>query len=363
VGENAVGTEQGVSPFVFRGLPGRVLFGAGTLGEAGAEIERLGRRRALVLSTPGHGDAARELAAALGPRAAGVFAGAAMHTPVEVTKAALEVYAGSGADCVVALGGGSTIGLGKAIAVRTGADQVAVPTTYAGSEMTDILGETEAGRKTTRRDGAIRPETVIYDVELTLSLPQALTATSGMNALAHAVEALYAPDRNPVLSLMAGEAVKALAQALPRLADAPADRAGRGRARYGAWLCGVALGGTAMGLHHKLCHVLGGSFGLPHSEAHAVILPHAAAYNAAAAGDLLAPVAAALGGPPGPALRRLAERSGAPVALRDLGLREADLDRATELAVEGAYANPRPAEREAVRALLGRAWAGDPPET
>ena len=230
-----------------------------------------------------------------------------MHTPVEATEAALAAYAAAAADCVVSLGGGSTIGLGKAIAVRTGADQVAVPTTYAGSEMTDILGETAEGRKTTRRDPAIRPETVIYDVALTMGLPPALTASSGLNALAHAVEALYAPDRNPVMTLFAAEAVAALAEALPALAVAPGDRAARGRALYGAWLCGAALGGTTMALHHKLCHVLGGAFGLPHSETHAVILPHAAAYNAPAAGALLAPVSAALGGAaPGPGLYDLA---------------------------------------------------------
>jgi maleylacetate reductase len=351
-----------IEGFTFAGLPARVIFGDGTLAEVGAEIARLGRRRGLVLATPGHAAAAERLAEGLAPQAAGVFAGAVMHTPVEATEAALAAYRAAGADCVVSLGGGSTIGLGKAIAVRTGADQVAVPTTYAGSEMTDILGETAAGRKTTRRDPAIRPETVIYDVGLTLGLPPALTASSGLNALAHAVEALYARDRNPVMTLFAGEAVAALAEALPVLAGAPGDRAGRTRALYGAWLCGAALGGTTMALHHKLCHVLGGSFGLPHSETHAVILPHAAAYNAPAAGGLLAPVSAALGGAaPGPGLYDLARRIGAPLALRDLGLAEADLDRAADLAAETPYWNPRPVERAAIRALLAAAWAGEPP--
>jgi maleylacetate reductase len=351
-----------VAPFTFAGLPTRVVFGLGTLAQAGDEIRRLGRSRALVLSTRGHAPAAERLAAELGPLATGVFAGAVMHTPVEATEVALAAYAAAGADCVVALGGGSTIGLGKAIAVRTGADQVAVPTTYAGSEMTDILGETAEGRKTTRRDPAIRPETVIYDVALTLDLPAGLTATSGLNALAHAVEALYAPDRNPVLTLMAGAAVEALGAALPALADDPRDLAARGRALCGAWLCGSALGGTTMGLHHKLCHVLGGSFGLPHAETHAVILPHAAAYNAEAAGELLAPVTAALGGAsPGAALGALARRIGAPRSLRELGLAEGDLDRAAEIAVEGPYRNPRPFDRAAVRRLLAAAWAGEPP--
>jgi maleylacetate reductase len=229
--------------------------------------------------------------------------------------------------------------------------------------MTDILGETAGGRKTTRRDPAIRPQTVIYDVALTLGLPPRLTATSGLNALAHAVEALYAPHRNPILTLMAGEAVRALGGALPALASDPGDRAARTQALYGAWLCGAALGGTTMGLHHKLCHVLGGSFGLPHAETHAVVLPHAAAYNGAVAGELLAPVGAALGGgPPGAALHRLAKRIGAPLSLRELGLARDDVDRAAEIATDAPYQNPRPVEREAIRRLLEAAWEGAPPD-
>jgi maleylacetate reductase len=228
--------------------------------------------------------------------------------------------------------------------------------------MTDILGETADGRKTTRRDPAIRPEAVIYDVALTLGLPAGLTACSGLNALAHAVEALYAPDRSPVISLMAAAACEAMGAALPALAADPGDRTARGRALYGAWLCGAALGSTSMALHHKLCHVLGGTFGLPHAETHAVILPHAAAYNAAAAGVLLEPVTRALGGAsPGAALAGLARRIGAPTALRALGLAEADLDRAAALAVESPYANPRPVDRAGVRRLLAAAWAGEPP--
>ena len=186
-----------------------------------------------------------------------------MHTPIEVTETALAIFQEFRVDCVVALGGGSTTGLGKAIAVRTGADQVAIPTTYAGSEMTDILGETVHGEKTTRRDPAILPETVIYDVDLTMSLPASLTVTSGLNAMAHAAEALYAPDRNPVISLVAAEGILALTQALPGVSADPGDRDARTNALYGAWLCGAALGGASMALHHKLCHTLGGSFNLP----------------------------------------------------------------------------------------------------
>jgi hypothetical protein len=216
-----------IKPFVFPGLRSRVIFGHGTVAQTSAEIERLGRKRALVLSTPNQKAEAEALAGRLNSLSGGVFAEATMHTPVDVTEKALAAYEASAADCVVALGGGSTTGLGKAIATRTGADQVVIPTTYAGSEMTDILGETAGGEKTTRRDPSILPETVIYDVDLTRTLPPALTVTSGLNAMAHAAEALYAPDRNPIISLMAADAIRALCHALPVIARNPDDRDAR----------------------------------------------------------------------------------------------------------------------------------------
>ncbi|CCD99835.1 maleylacetate reductase [Bradyrhizobium sp. STM 3809] len=344
--------------FIFPGIRSRVVFGAGTLSQLAPEMERLGRKRALLLATPQQRNDVDALADRLGSATAGVFAGAVMHTPVDVTREAVAAYAQSGADCVIALGGGSSIGLGKAIALRTGADQIAIPTTYAGSEMTDILGETSAGEKTTRRDPAILPETVIYDVDLTLSLPKEMTVASGLNAIAHAAEALYAPDRNPILSLMAADAVRAFAAALPVLVADPFDRGARADALYGAWLCGAVLGGASMSLHHKLCHTLGGSFDTPHAQTHAILLPHTIGFNAAVAGDLLAPISAALGGAtPGKALHRFAARLGAPTRLRDFGLTEADLDRAAAIAVKNTYANPRAFGQAEIRALLQDAWA------
>jgi len=285
-----------------------------------------------------------------------------MHTPVEVTAEAMAVVRAKSIDGTIAIGGGSTTGLGKAIALRTDLPQLVLPTTYAGSEMTDILGETEAGRKKTVRDRKVVPETIIYDVELTVTLPVRLSVASGMNALAHAVEGLYAKDGNPILSLMAEEGIRALGSALPRIAKNPADRSARRDALYGAWLCGTVLAGTVMALHHKLCHVLGGSFGLPHAETHAVVLPHAAAYNAEAAPEAMARVARALAVGSAPAgLFDLTRQSGAPVSLRELGMAEADLDRAADLAVADPYWNPRPIERDAVRRLLADAWHGRRP--
>lgn len=348
--------------FTFPGLTTRVVFGAGTIVQAGDEVARLGHARALVLSTPHQAAQAQALAERLGPLSAGIFAEATMHTPTAVTERAVGAYRSSGATAVMSLGGGSTTGLGKAIAVRTGADQVVIPTTYAGSEMTDILGETQNGEKTTRRDPAIRPETVIYDVDLTLSLPVGLTVTSALNAIAHAMETLYAPDRNPVVVLMAIDALRCFKTAIPRLVTDPADRDARAEALYAAWCCSTALGQVQMALHHKLAHVIGGSFNTPHAETHAVLLPHTTAFNAQAVPNLLAPITDTFGGPPGAALWDFAKAAGAPLSLADFGMTEADLDRAADIAMKNAYWNPRPCTRDDIRTLLQAAWEGRRPQ-
>ncbi|MDF1709068.1 MAG: maleylacetate reductase [Paracoccaceae bacterium] len=351
-----------LSGFTFAGITSRVIFGPGTLDQTGAEVARLGRERALILSTPHQADQVQALADQLGGLAAGTFTQAAMHTPTDVTARAVEAYHATGADCIVALGGGSTIGLGKAIATRTGADQVVIPTTYAGSEMTDILGETDQGQKTTRRDPSIRPETVIYDVDLTLTLPPAMTVTSAMNAIAHGIEGLYAPDANPILSMMAVSAMHAFKTGLPRVVADPADRAARAEVLYGAWLCSTVLGHITMALHHKLAHVLGGSFGTLHAETHAILLPHTAGFNASAARDVLGPVAEVFGGSVGGGLWDLAAATGAPQRLSDLGLSEADLDRAASIAVQNPYHNPRPFDERDIRRLLQDAYNGVRPK-
>ncbi len=349
--------------FTYTGLPARVVFGTGTLATLRGEIERLAITRALVLTTPAQVEHGRAVVEQLGDRAAGSFHGAVMHTPVDVTMSALAALRELAADGVVAIGGGSTIGLGKAIAVRTGVPQIAIPTTYAGSEMTPILGETEHGKKTTRRSLDVLPETVIYDVELTLGLPVALSGTSGINAIAHAVEALYAQDENPITSLFAEQGITALARALPAIVADPRDRAARGDALYGAWLCAVCLATVGMALHHKLCHVLGGTFDLPHAETHTVVLPHATAYNAAAAPQAMARIARALGaGDAATGLHDLAGAVGAPRSLAALGMPADGLDRAADLAVQNPYWNPRPIERSAIRDLLERAFTGARPQ-
>jgi maleylacetate reductase len=336
--------------------------GAATSATPG-EAERLGLRRLLVVCGSRGADTARAVADALGPACAGLHAGARMHVPVEVADRGVAAARAAGADGCVAVGGGSAIGLGKAIALRTGLPLIAVPSTYAGSEMTPVWGLTEHGAKRTGRDPVVLPRSVVYDPELTVSLPVPLSVTSGINAIAHAVEALYAPDSSPLIALMAQEGVRAMARALPEVADDPGSLGARARAQYGAWLCGSCLGATTMGLHHKICHVLGGTFGLPHAETHTVVLPHALAHNAPADPDAAAAVARALDADDAPrALWELAGRLGAPRSLAELGLAEADLAEVAARTAGQSYANPRPVTVDGVLALLRAAHTGGPPQ-
>ncbi len=351
-----------VRKFAYEALSTRVIFGFGTAQRIVDELDRIKVTRALVLSTPRQLEKSQQIAASLGSKLAGTFSEAVMHTPVDVTEKALRLSEDCGADVLVSVGGGSTIGLGKAIALRTDLPQVVVPTTYAGSEMTPILGETKDGVKTTQRTLKVLPEVVIYDVEFTFTLPIRTSVTSGMNAIAHAVEALYARDGNPLISLMAEEAIRSLAEAMPKLLKDPLDHKARSDALYGAWLCGMCLGAAGMALHHKLCHTLGGSFGLPHAETHSVVLPHATAYNSIAAQEAMSAVARGLrSSSAADGLFDLAKELGAPMSLRELGFSEADIERAAAIATKNPYWNPRPVETEAVRGLLVRAWRGERP--
>ncbi len=348
--------------FTYEQLPIRVVFGAGSFDRLAEEVGRLGLKRAMILSTPGQRRLADEAAKRLGVATAGIHAEAVMHVPVETARAARETARRLAADCVVAIGGGSTIGLGKAVALDTGLPVLAVPTTYSGSEMTSIYGVTDGGVKRTGRDRKVLPRVVLYDPALTVGLPAKISGPSGMNALAHCVEALYAQDANPITSLMAADGIRALARALPVVVKEPLDLEGRSDALYGAWLAGSALGMVAMGLHHKLCHTLGGSFSLPHAEVHTVILPHAVAYNRAAAPAAMRIVAEALGAEDAArGLYDLAKALGAPLSLGQIGMPADGLDRAAKLATENPYYNPRPVEYAGIRQLLEDAWHGRRP--
>ncbi len=350
--------------FVYVGRPQRVIFGPASLRHLHREMDTLGVKKALVLCTPEQRAVATRVTNMLGSRAAGVFDRAIMHVPIATARDAREFARSLGADCAIAVGGGSTIGLGKAIALDSGLPILAIPTTYAGSEMTPIYGITDHGVKKTGRDDRVLPRCVIYDPELSMSLPAVMSLTSGINAIAHAAEGLYSATTNPILDLMAQEGIAALGRALPLIVAGQDLEAARADALYGAWLCGSVLAGVDMALHHKLCHTLGGSFNLPHAETHTIVLPHALAYNAAAAPQAMQKIAAALGKENAPrGLFDLARDNGAPVALRDLGMQQGDLEKACDLALENRYPNPRPLEREALMQLLVNAYRGLPPET
>ena len=351
-----------MADFTYDSLPGRVVFGVGCIDRLGDEVAKLGAKRALVVSTPSGKARAEAASQHLAGKIAGLHAGAVMHVPVATARAAVDEARRVDADCVVAIGGGSPIGLAKAIALELGLPIVAVPTTYAGSEMTPYYGLTEGGLKRTGRDARVLPRTTIYDPALTVDLPPRTSAASGMNAIAHAVEALYAADRNPLVSRLAEAAIRDLASSLPIVVRAPKNLEARSTALNGAWLASGTLGAVGMALHHKLCHTLGGTFNLPHAETHAVVLPHAAAYNAKAAPEAMTAVAQALGAPEAATgLHDLARTIGAPLSLRDLGLRESDLDRAAALALTHPYPNPRPLAETAIRALLDDAFHGRRP--
>ncbi len=349
-------------PQRYQALPSRVVFGVGALAELPEEVGRMGVTRALVLASPDQAELAERARALLGERAAGVFDQARAHVPTDVVAAAAQVVERTGATGCVAVGGGSAIGLGKALALRRGLPVLAVPTTYAGSEMTPIWGLTEDARKQTGRDPVVLPRTVLYDPELTRTLPPAFSAASGMNAIAHAVEALYAPDVAPPVAAMAEHAVRDLAQALPAVVASPDDLDARSTASQGAWLAGACLGATTMGLHHKLCHVLGGRLDLPHAQTHAVVLPHVAAFNLPSAPTAQAALERALAASSAAAgLAALAGRLGVPTSLADLGVRERDLPDVVEEVLARPYANPRPVTRESLRRLLRDALDGSVP--
>jgi len=345
--------------FVYTSHQQRIVFGAGTADQVRAEVERVDGKRPFLVAGP---RVAERITAALAPLTPIVFGAAAMHTPVDVTEQALRMLREADADCLVAVGGGSATGLAKALALRTDLPQVILPTTYAGSEVTTMLGETANGRKVTRRSPALLPETVIYDVELTVGMPVDLTVSSAINALAHVVEALYAPDANPVTDLMACDAIAGIASALPRVVASPDSLEPRADLLRAAWLAGMCLGAVTMGLHHKLAHTIGGAFGLPHAETHTVLLPHTMAYNAPAAPAAFARIAEALGAPDAPtAVYDLIAALAGPTSLRAIGLGSADLATAAELAVASPYPNPQALSERGILALLTDAWHGRRP--
>ncbi|CAI6095263.1 hypothetical protein V2G26_010858 [Clonostachys chloroleuca] len=350
--------------FVYSPLPHKIIFGRGSTRQLPQCLRALGFRRPLVLSTPYQIEQARQITEILKPHVedASIFSEATMHTPLGITEKALRFCQDKESDVLISIGGGSTTGLGKAISFRKDLYHIAIPTTYAGSEVTPILGETVDRIKTTQTNISILPKTVIYDVDLTLTLPLPMSLTSIINALAHGVEALYAPNVNPIVSLMAIEGVRALARGAVQLLDDPDSISARSTCQYGAWLCGTCLGSVGMSLHHKLCHTLGGSFNLPHAETHTIVLPHALAYNAPKVPKAMEALASALPTSNGDALHglnSLLNRLGVPRSLGSIGFREDDIDKAADISVSKSYPNPRDIDRDLIREVIRRAWAGE----
>ncbi|HWC68919.1 MAG TPA: maleylacetate reductase [Acidimicrobiales bacterium] len=351
--------------FTYDALPGRVVFGPGRRREIADEVDRVGAARVVLVADAQAKPTGDELAATLGSRVARRWDEVAQHVPVDLAERARSAATEAGADGVVCIGGGSSTGLAKALALSHEIPIVAVPTTYAGSEMTPIYGLTGGRHKQTGRDLRVLPKVVVYDPELTLGLPPSVTGPSACNALAHCVEALYASGANPVTSAMALEGVRAIHRALPTVMATPDDLAARSELLYGAYLAGVSLGTTSTGLHHKLCHVLGGMFGLVHADTHSVVLPHAVAFNAPALPDEMRRLATALGANPGDAagaLWDLAVASRVPTSLAELGLTEDDLAPAAERAAGEITDNPVPVDAAGLVGILRRAYAGARPE-
>jgi maleylacetate reductase len=345
--------------FEFAALPWHIVFGPGALKRLPDELAKRGLTRALVLSTPEQRHHAEMVAAIIGETGVGIFDQAVMHVPTSTVASASALAQTCRADCTISIGGGSTTGLGKALALKSALPNVAIPTTYAGSEMTNVWGLTEDGRKTTGRDNRVVPAFAIYDPELTLDLPAAISGPSGINAMAQAVVNVTAAKPNPIITALALDGIRALAASLPRIIESSRDMGARTEAMYGACLCGAALGVGITSLHHRLCHTLGGSFKTSHADTHAILLAYSVAYNQTAVPDATRRVAEALGVAEAASgiydlLHRVSEKTN----LQHLGLSEADLDRAAAIATETPCNNPAEVTRAGVRDLFERAYRG-----
>lgn len=355
-------TTQPTYSFEHDNRPLRVVLRPGAAATVSGELSRLGAERALFVTTPGRAAMARGMAGAL-DRVAGIFADARLHVPAATVDAATAEAVQIDADALVALGGGSAIGVAKAVALRTGLPILALPTTYAGSEMTSIWGTTAGDKKRTGRDDRVAPRVVVYDPLLALDLDPRTSAESGMNAIAHCVEALYAPNANPFASLIAEEGIRVMARSLRHILREPRDVEARTAALYAAHLAGRALDMTAMGLQHKVCHILGGMFGLPHALTHAIMLPHVVAFNAPAAPRAMAAITRALvehaidASDAAGALHALNQDLGIHATLGDLGLGDPEIERAAARLAEAGVTHPRPVTFASAGRLLREARA------
>jgi alcohol dehydrogenase class IV len=348
--------------FVHETQPQRVCFGSGEAAVTlASELERLGASKVMVIAADAESALADRITADL--PVALRYHDVAMHVPVDVAERAREAAAQYGVDALMSVGGGSTTGLAKAVALTSGLPILAVPTTYAGSEATNVWGLTEGARKTTGVDPRVLPRVIVYDATLTLSLPVSMSVASGLNALAHCVDSMWAPNADPIDRALAAEGIRTLRAGLPEIVADPTGLAGRERLLYAAYLSAVAFASAGSGLHHKICHVLGGTFNLPHAQTHAVVLPYVLALNGPAMPQAERRIADALGAARAvDGLRDLHLTLDAPRALGDYGFADSDIPRAVEAILPVVpKSNPRPVGRADLRRLLHAAWQGADP--
>lgn len=340
----------------------RAVFGPGASATVRERLAELSIERPLLVGTPAAPQRHAALLASLADLPLTTFFGAAPHCPVAVVERCRALYRSRRCDGVVAIGGGSTLGLGKILAAEEGAKFLALPTTYSGSEMTPLFGRKIGNEKRVGRDPRCRPQVVIYDSQLTADLPVRVAVTSGMNSVAHAVEALYPQRPNPLAPLLAEQALASHAYGLRAIARGAPSADALNAALYGGCLGGMLVSMCGIALHHQLCHVLGGLFDLPHGETNAVVLPHAVAYNLPAIGAARAVIERVFGGTNAAvALYEFVGDIGAPRSLRELGMPESGVEPAVSAMLAHGGWNPRPLERAGILKLLRAAFAGEPP--
>jgi maleylacetate reductase len=350
--------------FTHNSLPARVVFGKGSIASLGEEIDRLDAKRALFCCTRGREEEVSSLVAPLDNLSAGLCAIAEQYVPLPMVVEGRQIAKEREADCVVSYGGGTSVGLAKAIALELEIPVISAVTTFSGSETTNLQAILTNGLRVGHKSDWMLPRTIIYDPETAMGVPLSIMIPSGMNAIAHGVEAFYAQGASPVNSLIAGEGIGALASALKRMSCDPDDIEARGDGLYGAWLCGTSLGSAGVALHHKFAHVLGSTFDLEHSMAHTVALPHSVAYTTAGAREAMQSIATALGDSSKEAATALYELNvaiGAPTSLKEIGMPEEGIEKAAKMISDDPYPNPVPVEYASIRAMIEDAWHGRPP--
>jgi maleylacetate reductase len=364
--------------WVHTGFAQQIHFGRGTLARVRAIVRDLGGRRVMLVTTRSRAESAeaRRLVTGLGPVVESVFAEARAHVPTAVVQAALQQARRDGVDTIVSFGGGSCADLGKAVCYfteqeagtpgasffdRPALPHIAVPTTYSGAEVTPYFGMTD--EHTRRKSGAggptIAPAAVVYDPEVTLSTPPRISAETGMNALAHCVEAAYSPARTPEAEAVAIAGAARIFRALPQVIARPGDLGARTEMLAAAALAGRCLQNASMGVHHGLAQLLGGRTAIAHGLANGVLLAHAVRFNADAVPDELDRLARALSvADVATAIDELRATLGLPGSLAECGVTDDDLDAVARLAESSpaVAANPKPVSAADARAILDAAF-------